>query len=460
MWELPSRIAVLGAGRTGDAVARWALGRLAGRDQAVVAVFSETDDPPSREVARGLTALGARVSLGVSELDGTGFDLVVASPGIAPTRPLMVRALRLGVPVISELELAWRVSRAPVVAVTGTNGKTTVTALTAHLLRLSGLDARAVGNIGTPMIVEADDAPASAFLVAECSSFQLALTDTFHPAISVLLNITPDHIDWHGSLEVYERDKARVFERQCAGDSAVVDVDDPGSARWARRLASQGPRVVPVTLGAPPPGGAGLIGAMLTLDMETGCVALVETSELRIRGRHNVSNALAAAAAAMSAGASVEAIRDGLRSFEPIEHRLQTVASRAGVTYVNDSKATNPEAVLKALAAFDGAQLVVLLGGRNKDNDFSELAARCARDCRLAVLFGEARPELAQAFEQAGARHLDASTMAEALWLASEAAVEGEVVLLSPACASFDEFDGYEDRGRAFARLVREMDGR
>ena len=454
MWEVPARIAVLGTGRTGEAVARWALARLAGSPGAVVSVFSESDDTASREVARRLTALGARVALGVADLDEAGYDLVVASPGIAPRRPIMVSALHLGVPVISELELAWRVSRAPFVAVTGTNGKTTVTALTAHLLRTSGCDARAVGNIGTPTIIEADDAPSAAVLVAECSSFQLALTDTFHPVVSVLLNITPDHVDWHGSLEAYERDKARVFACQGAGDTAIVDIDDPVSAPWARRVSAQGVRVVPVTLAETPPGGAGVVGETLTLDTDSGRVALVGRSELRIRGSHNVSNALAAAVAAVSAGATLEAVRAGLRSFEPIEHRLQTVATRAGVTYVNDSKATNPEAVLKALAAFDETPVVLLLGGRNKDNDFTALAASRIGACRPAILFGEARHELAAAFDGAGADHVEATTMAEAVRLAIRAAVAGDVVLLSPACASFDEFEGYEDRGRAFARLV------
>jgi UDP-N-acetylmuramoylalanine--D-glutamate ligase len=454
VWEPPARIAVLGAGRTGEAVARWALARLAGRNDSAVAVFSEGDDPASRETARGLIALGARVSLGASALDGAPYDIIVASPGIAPHRPLMVSARALGVPVISELELAWRVSRAPFVAVTGTNGKTTVTALVAHLLRTSGLDARAVGNIGQPAILEAAAAPSSALLVAECSSFQLALTGTFHPKVSVLLNITPDHVDWHGSLAAYEQDKVRVFANQGAGDTAVVDIDDPVSAAWASRLVPQGVRVVRISSAEPLDGGGGVIGDMLSLDTGSGPVALVPTRELRIRGRHNVNNALAAAAASVGAGAGIEAVREGLRSFEPIEHRLQTVTTRDGVTYVNDSKATNPEAVLKALGAFEDDPIIILLGGRNKHNEFSTLAEACARVCRTVVLFGEARSELAAAFDAAGGRYEVAGTMAEAVRKAQAVAVAGDVVLLSPACASFDEFEGFEDRGRTFARLV------
>ena len=455
MWDPPARIAVLGTGRTGEAVARWALSLSAGREGAEVAVFSEDDDEGSREVARELIALGARVTLGARDVDGLRTDLVVASPGIAPHRPLLRSARELGAPVISELELAWRVSRARFIAVTGTNGKTTVTSLVAHLLTTSGLDARAVGNIGQPSILEAATAPPAALLVAECSSFQLALTDTFHPFVSVLLNITPDHLDWHGSLEAYERDKARVFAHQAEGDTAVVDVDDAWSAAWAQRLGSSGVHVVRVTLSKPPRGGAGLVDEMLTVDTEAGPAALVESSELLIRGGHNVANALAAAAAALRAGATLEAVREGLRTFEPIEHRLQTVATLGGVTYVNDSKATNPDAVLKALDAFDGGRVIVLLGGRNKHNDFSALARRCERACRLAVLFGEARSELEQAFRDSDAEFVSATTMAGALRLARDAAVPGDVVLLSPACASFDEFAGFEDRGTTFAKLVR-----
>ena len=449
----PQRIAVLGLGRSGDAVVRWALAR-PGATPADVAVFVEHDTPRLEEAASAWRAEGVRVELGVDALPGGGWDLVVASPGISPSRPLL-RSARLGsAPVVSELELAYRLSGAPFVAVTGTNGKTTTTALITHLLRQAGRDAVAVGNIGVPAVAAAPLVDCGGVVVAECSSFQLTLTLDFHPRVAVLLNITPDHIDWHGSLESYAEDKARIFANMQPGDVAVVDVDDAGAAVWADVVADRGVRVVRVGLSD---GDARVVGGMLTVDAGEGDIALVRAEDLLIRGVHNVSNALAASAAALAMGASPEAVREGLRTFEPIEHRLEPVGTVRGVEYVNDSKATNPDAVIKALTAFGSTPLLILLGGRNKGNDFRPLAEACMARCRLAVLYGESRADLEAAFTACGAPFAGAGTMAEALSIASDSALPGDVVLLSPACASFDEFSDYEDRGRRFAAAVARM---
>ena len=450
----PRHIAVLGLGRSGEAVVRWALGRRSTGEDVSVAAFVEHDSDALREAADELRALGASVSLGVSSFPDDGFDLLVASPGIAPHRPLMLSAARLDSPVISKIELAYRVSIAPFVAVTGTNGKTTTTALITHLLREAGHPAESVGNIGSPAITAAAEVGRAAVLVAECSSFQLASTERFRPRVSVLLNITPDHLDWHGSLESYEADKARVFANQGAGDTAVIDIDDTGSALWADRVESGGVRVVRVSAARMTPGGASLVDGVLTVDTLACRVPLVRPDEMKIRGEHNVSNALAAAAAALAMGASPEDVRRGLRTFEPIEHRLEPAAVIRGVEYVNDSKATNPDAVLKALTAFDERPLIVLLGGSRKGNDFHELARACRARCRMAIAYGASGPEIESALEDEGAAYLRAETMAEALALAAGIASPGEVVLLSPACASFDEFANYEERGRTFKRLV------
>jgi len=444
------RIAVLGLGRSGDAVVRWALARTGGMP-GDVAVFVEHDTPRLAEAAAALRTQGVRVELGVDAVPDEDWDLIVASPGISPSRPLLRSALLLGAPVISELELAYRLSSAPFVAVTGTNGKTTTTALITHLLRQAGRSAVAVGNIGVPAVAAAPEVSEDGIVVAECSSFQLALTLDFHPRVAVLLNITPDHIDWHGSLASYAADKARIFANMGSGDVAVVDVDDVGAAVWADVVAGRGLRVVRVGLSN---GVARVVDGVLTVDVGEGDVSLVGADELLIRGVHNISNSLAAAAVALVMGASPDAVREGLRTFEPIEHRLEPVGTVRGVEYVNDSKATNPDAVMKALTAFGATPLLILLGGRNKGNDFRPLADACADRCRLSVLYGEARPELKAAFSSAGARFVGADTMAEALAVASQAALPGEVVLLSPACASFDEFSDYEDRGRRFAEAV------
>jgi UDP-N-acetylmuramoylalanine--D-glutamate ligase len=245
-----------------------------------------------------------------------------------------------------------------------------------------------------------------------------------------------------------------VFENMAAGDTAVIDVDDPGSAPWAERVAARGVRVVRVSREGLLPGGVAVMDGVLTLDTPSGPVGLVPASDLRIRGGHNVSNALAAAAAAWTLGVSAEALRIGLASFDPIEHRLEPAGVIDGVEYFNDSKATNPDAVLKALTAFEERPIVVLLGGRNKGNSFDDLAKVCAQRCRSAVVFGEARAELAVALAAAGVPYREVISLDDAVQAAASAAHAGDVVLLSPACASFDQFDDYEQRGRVFKDLV------
>jgi UDP-N-acetylmuramoylalanine--D-glutamate ligase len=452
--DLTGRIAVLGLGRSGEAVVDWALAR-PGSGPDDVEVFVEHDTLASRAAAARLQQRGVHVALGAADLGDRDFALVVSSPGIAPHRPLLACALSSGAPVISELELAYQVSRATVVAVTGTNGKTTTTALIAHLLRTGGRVAEAAGNIGSPALAAARALGPKDVLVAECSSFQLALVLEFRPRVAVLLNVTPDHIDWHGSMEAYAADKARVFANQGPGDFAVVDVDDAGSAGLAATAARGGATLLRVS--ADGDGDARVEDGRLTVDVGRGSVGLVRADELLIRGAHNVSNALAAAAAALALGAEAESVRRGLRTFEPIEHRLEPVATVAGVRYVNDSKATNPDAVAKALTAFGESPLITLLGGRNKGNDFGALARACGVRCRLCVLYGEARDELETSFREAGAPYVIAKGMGEAIVLATDAARSGDVVLLSPACASFDEFTDFEDRGRRFAAAVRAL---
>lgn len=458
MRELPSRVLVLGLGRSGEAVVRYALEeRDAGRD-VTVRLLDEGSGPALEAKAAALREAGADVELGVHQVEGA-WDIVVASPGIPPNSPLMRSARETGTEVISELELAYRLAKSPFVAITGTNGKTTTTSLVAHLLNRSGIRAMTVGNIGTPVIGAVRAASAETVLVAEVSSFQAALAPTFHPRVAVLLNVTPDHIDWHGSLEAYEADKARVFANMGPGDTAVIDVDDEGSAPWAERLAGSGARVLRVSR-LKTTTEARVQDGVLTVRTADADEKLGRTEELLIRGDHNVSNALAGAAAALAMGASPEGVADGLRTFEPIEHRLERAGSAGGVEFYNDSKATNPDAVLKALTAFPGRPIVVLLGGRNKGNDFRPLAEEVAARCRLAILFGESRASLTEAFEGTVSRTRTAETMAEAVEIAAAEAVPGDVVLLSPACASFDEFTSYGHRGVVFKGLVSALGAR
>ncbi len=450
-------IVVLGLGASGVAAARYCA-ELIGLEANSVTAVDANDSEHLRAVAVELASHGVSVELGAQSVDGR-FDLAIASPGIPPHAPLMQWAHTACREVVSEIEFAFRRTACPWVAVTGTNGKTTTTALVTHLLVTGGVSARSVGNIGTPAILAARDCRAGEVLVAEVSSFQLALTSTFHPRTAVLLNITPDHIDWHGSVQAYAHDKGKVFANLGADDVAVVDVDDPGSAPFADELSERGVPVVRVSRDARDGRGAHAAGGTLSLDTEHGRIELVSSDELLIKGDHNVSNALAAAAAAHAMGVAAADLRRGLKTFAPIEHRLEPVAEVAGVEWFNDSKATNPDAVFKAIGAFTDRPVVLLVGGRNKGNDFHPLAREAAEHTKAVVAFGEAGPELEAALIAEGARVTRADSMAQAIEIAARQAEKGDAVVLSPACASFDEFSNYEQRGRVFKDIVRAMAG-
>lgn len=458
MEQLRGDILVVGLGVSGEAAATYCARRAAEGDPVRVTVIDSDDSEGLRKRRQRLRALGVDVHLGTSHVSGT-YSLAIASPGIPPHAALMGEVRQAVPEVISEIEFAYRRSTTPWLAVTGTNGKTTVTSLLGHLLTFAGVSATVVGNIGTPAISAVGEAGPAGALVAEVSSFQLALTERFHPRVAVLLNITPDHLDWHGDIRAYALDKARIFEQQDADDTAVIDADDPGSARLIATVRSSGVRVVEVSTGRVPDGGAGLSADdMLTLDTASGVVTLIHRDELLIRGGHNVSNALAAAAAAHAFGAGSDSISAGLRTFEPIEHRLEPVGIVSGVEYFNDSKATNPDAAMRALGAFEGRSVVMLLGGRNKGSRFLDLGRAMAEAGALAVVFGEAGAEIADDLAANGVEFERAGGLADALHRAASFANPGTAVLLSPACASFDEFSDYADRGRTFRRLVHEID--
>lgn len=359
---------------------------------------------------------------------------VVKSPGVPPRAPVVAAARERGLPVLGEVELAWRALPNEVIAVTGTNGKTTVTELLGHLHRTAAVPVAVAGNVGAPYA--AVRAPASTTVVLEASSFQLADTTHFAPECAVLLNLAEDHTDWHGSLADYHAAKLLAFARQGNDDVAVapsdLGVEDLGGC--ARR----------VLFGERPDDAVSLRNATLWWAGE----ALVRVDELRLRGAHNVRNAMAAAAAALARGLPVDAVREGLRTFGGVAHRLEEVAERDGVLFVNDSKATNVASTLVALAAFAGREVHLILGGQAKGQDLSPL-----RDAAFAraYLIGEAEPQLA---EMLGERAARCSTLERAIAAARAAAGPGAVVLLSPACASWDQFDNFEARGQAFREAV------
>ncbi len=452
MRDWTGHLLVLGLGGSGEAAARWALARArSGANVQVTVVDSGTGDRLEARAAQ-LREVGADVRLGTCELPAA--DLIVASPGIKPQSELMRAAREHGAHVISELEMAYRISSAPWVAITGTNGKTTTTALVTYLLREAGIAAEPAGNIGPAAVSVASAVGEAGVIVAEVSSFQLTLADTFHPRVAALLNITPDHLDYHGTMEAYAAEKAKVFARQVPGDTAVIDIDDAGSAPYAEVAGSRGATVCRVSRLVAPDGGAYLRGDTLVLDDGGVEHELVRVDDLGIKGDHNVSNALAAAACARAAGADLASIARGLASFTPIEHRLEPAGVVGGVEFFNDSKATNPDAVMKALTAFGERPIVLLLGGRNKGVDMRGLAERAAARARAAVLFGEAAGELEAAFSGLEIERQSVGGLAEAVEAGRGVARPGDVVLLSPGCTSFDEFSGYEERGRRFKDLV------
>ena len=411
-----TRALVLGLARSGRAAT------LALRRRGVEVIAHDT----SLEVdATDLEATGARVVLGEEDsafLDGV--DLVVKSPGVPGRSPLVTGARGRAIAVISEIELGARLLPNPIVGVTGTNGKTTTTALLGAVFTAANMPVEVAGNIGRPLTSLVDEAAADAWIVCELSSFQLEDVETLRPRIAVLLNLEPDHIDRHDTFETYRDAKLRIFEQQGPEDVAIVPSGFGSIPGAARRIEFSGTDPLP--------------------------------AEPRIPGAHNRENAAAAAAAARAAGIGEEAIAEGLLSFAGVEHRIEQIAVVRGVRYVNDSKATNVAAALRALASFPGARLHVILGGLGKHESYAVLAEALGPDDR-AYLIGTAAPEIAAALDAAGVSYVEAGNLSAALAGAAEAAASGDVVLLSPACASFDQFASYEERGEEFGRLVQKL---
>lgn len=383
----------------------------------------------------------------------TGVDLVVPSPGVTEQAPVLRAAAELGIEVWSEPELGWRLHPRRLVAVTGTNGKTTVTELATAMLRAAGVDALACGNIGLPFTEAAATSDRGATLVAELSSFQLRFCHELRPAVGVLLNLAPDHLDWHGDLTSYGAAKARLWRAQRRGDWAVANRRDGRSLALLAAHAPAGTATFDGT-GDEADGGVTRLGDRLVSRVRGAEGDVVRLADLAPDAPHHHANVAAAATAALLAGAPLDAVGEAARTFRPGGHRLERVAVVDGVTYVDDSKATNPHAAAAALASFP--TVVWIAGGRAKGVDLGVLGTSLST-VRHAVLIGEAADELAEVCDAAGVSHERADTMETAVRHAAAAAVEGDTVLLAPACASFDMFDSYADRGERFAAAAREL---
>jgi UDP-N-acetylmuramoylalanine--D-glutamate ligase len=449
------RIGILGLARSGRGAAALALA--AG---AEVYASDAGDTPALRESAAEIRALGGEVELGghaVAKL--VACDLLVISPGIPPTAAILLDPAVRGIPAVSELEFAFGRLRSPVIAITGTNGKTTTTALTAHLLRVAGLDAPAAGNIGLALSEIALLQSAPDWVVVEASSFQLGGTRHFAPRIGVLTNLAPDHLDRYPTVAAYYADKARLFANATAESVWILNGEDAEVQALAG--AAPGRRYQFRVRSQPAEGELGGFVAEsgdLVLRLEAGETVLLPGGELPLLGAHNRANALAAALAAILAGAELEAVRQGLRSFRALSHRLEPVLERGGVLWINDSKATNISSTRVALEGMT-RPTVLLLGGRHKGEPYSELLPVLRERVRVVLAFGEAAELVASDLGAELPVEKIAGPFEAVVARAAELARPGDAVLLSPACSSYDMFRDYEERGERFRELVQEVGG-
>ncbi len=464
------RVLILGLGKSGIAVCDYLVE--AGSRVEGITVYAGKADACSEESARSLEAAGIEVVSNEFEVRGH-YDLCIASPGISQFSPFYQSAREACDELVGEVEFAWRESAddASWVAISGTNGKTTTTALAAHLLQEAGMRASAVGNIGDTCI-EAVAAGATDIYVAELSSYQLASTALFTPNVAVLLNITPDHLSWHGSFEAYVKAKEKLFAHLGEAEPAlaILDATDEETRRIVKRLKAadddeRGFDYVPI--GAK----AGLDVSMRKACGSTHAAYLEDTvlhvefhgvdhvfcstDELQVKGRHNVANALAAATVALAFGQPSDSISRALRSFKPLEHRIEPCGTIQGISCYNDSKATNVDAACKAFVAFGDDRPIALLGGFDKDTDLEALVACAAAHCKAVVCFGAAGKRFFEAFADAPVPRYLRQSLEDALDCALEAAEPGDAIVLSPACASFDAFDSFEHRGDTFKQIVK-----
>ena len=437
------RVTVVGMARSGIAAAR-ALHALGAR-------VTITDKKPLDQLAEQVRALGtSAIAVEAGSHPDRIFietDLIVLSPGV-PKIPQVLAARSHGIRVISELELGWSLSDAPFAGITGTNGKSTVTTLVGLMLKKAGKRTLVAGNIGNALTEDPGALRGQDWIVVELSSFQLEDIETFRPRVAAVLNLTQDHLDRYADIASYGEAKARIFEKQQRDDVLVLNFDDPLVRAMASRAISQ---VVPFSRSEKHRAGAYVEQGVLMVRSDRIC----PVDEILIKGVHNLENAMAASAVALAAGADPSSVAAVLREFPGLEHRLEVVREKDGVTYINDSKGTNVGAVVKSVEGFS-RPVILIAGGLDKGSDFSPLAGLFRDKVKLLILIGKAADKMAKALG-ASTETVFAKTLQDAVRRAEERAVSGDVVLLSPACASFDMFKDFEDRGRQFKEAVRKL---
>jgi UDP-N-acetylmuramoylalanine--D-glutamate ligase len=443
-----NKVLVVGLAKTGLAAARF----LKNRGAQVVAADLLTPDQlgPYAEQAQ---AMGLSLELGPHKAKTfTECDLVVVSPGVPHTIEPLEAARKAGVPVIGELELAVRHIHEPIVAITGTNGKTTTTSLVAAMLKASGFAVFVGGNIGAPLIGYVDSGGRADLIVAEISSFQLDTMESFRPKVGVLLNISEDHLDRYSDFQAYVRSKARLFENQDNTDIAVLNRADPLTPQLESGVRSQ---KLYFNVNAHGQEGVALQGDEMVLRIPGKPTLALGLANLKLKGVHNLENAAAASLAALAAGADKSALQRTLDRFTGLAHRLEYIRTVRGVQYYNDSKGTNVGAVMRSLESFD-APVILIMGGRDKGGSYMVLRGLIRERVKRLIAIGEAREKILQDLGPATDSQ-EASSLEEAVHLASQAANPGDVVLLSPGCSSFDMFTDYAQRGKIFCRAVRNL---
>jgi len=385
-----------------------------------------------------------------------GQDLIVVSPGVPVDAPPLVQARALGEAVIGEIELAAQFLPGPIVAITGSNGKTTTTTLTGEIMTAAGFPALVGGNIGTPAISLAERAKPETVIVLEISSFQLETIQTFRPKVAVVLNVTPDHLDRHRTFEIYAGAKARIFENQQASDFAVLNADDPTCVAMGSRTRAQ---VFWFSRSKEVQPGAWTHAGNILFRDASGQREILQVSEIPLKGAHNLENVLAAVCAGALMGCAPEKIRQAVRDFKAVEHRLEFVATIRGVDYYNDSKATNVDATIKALESFP-ANIHLILGGKDKGSDYTLLNHLLQQRVKRVYTIGAAAAKIESQIvssKDGGPELVHAETLENAIRKANAVAQSGDVILLAPACASFDQFKSYEHRGRVFKEIVQTL---
>jgi len=423
---------------------------------AILSVYDKKNiEDVDKEVIELFTRNNIETFLGYEPKNMKIFDLLIISPGVPLDLKFISEARDLGIEIIGELELAYQFSKGKFVAITGTNGKTTTTTLVGEIFKRSGRKTQVVGNIGTPVIDKAIESDAETWFITETSSFQLETITSFHPVVSVLLNITPDHMDRHKTMEGYGSAKARIFENQNENDYFIVNYDDEFAFSYGKLSKA---KVVPFSRKVKLEFGCYVIDENIVIANEKGeIVEICKVKDLKIPGLHNLENALAAVATAYFAGVDTKSIGESLRTFEGVEHRLEFVREYQKVRYVNDSKGTNPDASIKAIEAIDG-NIILIAGGYDKGSTFEKFIGSFNGKVKKMILLGKTAPLIKQTAEEMGFAEIQiAKNMDQCVEFAFQSAVPGDTVLLSPACASWDMYKCFEDRGEHFKNCVMNL---